>query len=65
MDPPYGTGLAQSALDAIASGGWLAGGAWVSLEIAREEIAVPAPLSLEAERRFGKARILLLRAQPG
>ncbi|WP_129793738.1 16S rRNA (guanine(966)-N(2))-methyltransferase RsmD [Sphingosinicella sp. CPCC 101087] len=65
MDPPYGTGLAQSALDTIAGGGWLAGGAWVSLEIAREEIVVPQPLAIEADRRFGKARILLLRAQPG
>jgi 16S rRNA (guanine966-N2)-methyltransferase len=65
MDPPYGTGLAQSALDTIAGGGWLASGAWVSLEIAREDIAVPEPLAIEADRRFGKARILLLRAQPG
>jgi 16S rRNA (guanine966-N2)-methyltransferase len=62
MDPPYGAGLAQQALDRIAAPGWLAPGAWVSVELNREEVLVPPPLALEAERRFGKARILLLRA---
>ena len=63
IDPPYGTGLAQKALDRIAEGGWLAPGAWVSLELHGEEIAVPAGLALEADRRFGKATILLLRRE--
>jgi len=65
MDPPYRTGLAQAALDRIAAPGWLAAGAWISVELSGEDIAVPDSLSLEAERRFGKARILLLRAGPG
>ena len=62
MDPPYRTGLAQAALDRVAGKGWLAPGAWVSVEVSGEEIAIPPPLALEADRRFGKAKILLLRA---
>jgi 16S rRNA (guanine966-N2)-methyltransferase len=63
MDPPYKTGLAQQALDRIAAPGWLAPGAWVSVELSGEEIAVPQGLSLDTERRFGKATILLLRRE--
>jgi 16S rRNA (guanine966-N2)-methyltransferase len=61
MDPPYRSGLAQQALDRVTSPGWLAHGAWVSVEVSGEEITVPPALTLEAERRFGKAGILLLR----
>jgi 16S rRNA (guanine966-N2)-methyltransferase len=61
IDPPYQTGLAQQALDRISAPGWLAPGAWMSVELGGEEVAIPASLTLEAERRFGKARILLLR----
>jgi 16S rRNA (guanine966-N2)-methyltransferase len=60
IDPPYGTGLAEKAVERITAPGWLAPGAWVSVELSGEEIVLPAPLALEAERRFGKARILLL-----
>jgi 16S rRNA (guanine966-N2)-methyltransferase len=62
MDPPYKSGAAQAALERIAAGAWLAPGAWISVETAGEELAVPDSLSVEAERRFGKARITLLRA---
>lgn len=61
MDPPYGTGLGQKALERIASGGWLAPGAWVSIETSREPLDPPASFAVEAERRFGKALITLLR----
>jgi 16S rRNA (guanine966-N2)-methyltransferase len=61
IDPPYRTGLAQKALDRIASGRWLAPGAWLSLELSGEEVDLPDGLAFEADRRFGKARILLLR----
>lgn len=62
MDPPYRSGLAQSALDRLVEPGWLAPGAWVSVETEREELRPPAILEPQAERRFGKAKILLLRA---
>lgn len=59
MDPPYGAGLAQPALDRAAA--WLAPGGWLSLEVRSEDIAVPAGLEADAERRFGKATLLLFR----
>jgi 16S rRNA (guanine966-N2)-methyltransferase len=61
MDPPYGASLAQQALDRIVAPGWLAPGGWVSIELNQEDVALPRALTLEAERRFGKAKILLLR----
>jgi 16S rRNA (guanine966-N2)-methyltransferase len=61
MDPPYRSGLAAQALAHIANERWLAPGAWISVEIGGEEMAVPEGLTLEAERRYGKAQILILR----
>ena len=61
IDAPYRSGLAQRALDRVAAGGWLAPGAWVSVELGGEDVTVPGALAPDAERRFGKARILLLR----
>jgi 16S rRNA (guanine966-N2)-methyltransferase len=61
MDPPYGSGLAQIGLDRAAA--WLAPHGWASVETNGESLHIPAPLELIAERRFGKATILLLRGQ--
>ena len=61
IDPPYGSGLAQAALDRIATPAWLAPGAWASVELHGEALAHPPGFELAAERRFGKARILLFR----
>lgn len=62
MDPPYGKGLGQAALDNLVKKGSLAPGALISLETgAGEEISAPS-LTLEAERKYGKARLLLFRA---
>ena len=62
IDPPYGSDLAEAALARIAQDGWLAAGAWISIETIAAEIAVPTGLAIEARRRFGKAQITLLRA---
>jgi 16S rRNA (guanine966-N2)-methyltransferase len=59
MDPPYGAGLAQPALDRAAA--WLAPGGWLSLELHGESPAIPPELALDTERRFGKATLLLFR----
>lgn len=59
MDPPYAAGLAQPALDRAAA--WLAPGGWLSLEVHGESPAIPPGFALDAERRFGKATLLLLR----
>jgi 16S rRNA (guanine966-N2)-methyltransferase len=61
LDPPYGSGLAEQALARIGAPGWLAAGAMVSLETDDPRLPVPAALSLETTRRFGKAHIVLLR----
>ena len=59
MDPPYGAGLAQPALDRAAL--WLAPGGWLSVEVHGEALTVPAGLEPGAERRFGKATLYLFR----
>lgn len=59
MDPPYGAGLAQPALDRAAD--WLAPGGWLSLEVHGESPVLPSSLMLDTERRFGKATLLLIR----
>ncbi len=59
MDPPYGAGLAQPALDRAAA--WLAPGGWLSLELHGESPALPAGVELDTERRFGKATLKLIR----
>jgi 16S rRNA (guanine966-N2)-methyltransferase len=64
LDPPYHKGLAIPALEALAAAGWIAGQAIVSLEMSGREIASFAPpAGFEAldERRYGKARVLILR----
>ncbi len=59
MDPPYKTGLAQAGIDRAAA--WLAPGGWLSVELHGETLALPDGLELDAERRFGKATVLLIR----
>lgn len=60
-DPPYASPLAQALLDRIGQGGWLAPGGRLSIETAAgTSLAVPPSLKPEAERRFGKAKIVLL-----
>lgn len=61
MDPPYASGLHEPALAVLAERNWLAPGGWVIVETAAA-IGVEAPgLARETDRRFGKARITLLR----
>jgi 16S rRNA (guanine966-N2)-methyltransferase len=60
IDPPYGTALAEAALERAA--GWLAPGGWISLESHGEEVILPPALALVVERRFGKALISLIRS---
>ena len=62
MDPPYGAGLAQPALDRAAP--WLAPGGWLCLEVHGEALAAPLGLESHAERRFGKATLYLFRSDP-
>ena len=62
LDPPYRSGLATQALAALAARGWIADGAVCSVELAtREPFAPPAGFAVVDERRYGKARLILLR----
>ncbi|HFD16213.1 MAG TPA: 16S rRNA (guanine(966)-N(2))-methyltransferase RsmD [Rhodospirillales bacterium] len=62
LDPPYRSGLAGQALEALAAGSWLAPGARVVVELAaREDLATAADYAREDERRYGSCRFLFLR----
>lgn len=61
LDPPYGKGLADCALAALKTGGWLEPGAWVSVETARNEPLDAPGYTVETTRDVGKARLHLLR----
>ena len=62
LDPPYRSGLAAPALEALQVQGWLADGALVSVEIgATEDLAPVAGFTLLDERRYGAARLVFLR----
>ncbi len=65
LDPPYDGGLGAPSLSALREAGWIAPGAIISLEMSGPELSrFTAPEGFEAidERRYGKARIVLLRA---
>ena len=65
MDPPYNQGLAAPALAALEAAGWLAPGALGVIELlATEPFAPPEGFEALDERRYGKARLVFLRA-PG
>lgn len=62
LDPPYNSGLAAPCLAALAVRGWLVAGALCTVELAAgEAFAVPDGFAISDERRYGAARIVLLR----
>ncbi|HEX8215814.1 MAG TPA: 16S rRNA (guanine(966)-N(2))-methyltransferase RsmD [Allosphingosinicella sp.] len=63
MDPPYATGLAGLALSRMGNAAWVAPAGLVGVETDGERLDPPAGFAVEAERRFGKAHILLLRRE--
>jgi 16S rRNA (guanine966-N2)-methyltransferase len=62
LDPPYGTGAGGALLERLKRLGWVAPGAWVSIETGRGESVSAAGFTLDAERKHGKAKLTLLRA---
>ncbi len=63
MDPPYNQGLAAPALAALEAAGWLAPGALAVVElIAKEPFAPPEGFEIVDQRKYGKARLVFLRA---
>jgi 16S rRNA (guanine966-N2)-methyltransferase len=60
LDPPYRSGLEEAALERLAEPAWVAPGGLVSVETAGA-LAPPAAFAVEADRKFGKAHLHLLR----
>ncbi|MDD3836617.1 MAG: 16S rRNA (guanine(966)-N(2))-methyltransferase RsmD [Phenylobacterium sp.] len=62
LDPPYGKGLGETALERLAAGGWLAPGAVVVFErgVGEPDFAVEGFEPLDA-RDYGAARVHFLR----
>jgi len=65
LDPPYGEGLAERAVAALAAAGWIAPGAIVAAELGPRDAPPALGWEVLAERAHGKARLLVLRAPPG
>jgi 16S rRNA (guanine966-N2)-methyltransferase len=63
LDPPYGSGAGQVALDKLGRLGWIADGAWIALETSGKEDVEAKGFIVDAIRNVGKARITLLRPQ--
>ncbi|WP_120715816.1 16S rRNA (guanine(966)-N(2))-methyltransferase RsmD [Tsuneonella amylolytica] len=61
LDPPYGTGAASVALDRLLRLGWIGEGTWIAAETGGTETVDVAGLTLEVERKVGKAKLSLLR----
>lgn len=64
LDPPYGTGAGNVALDKLLRLGWIDEATWIALETARHETPEVKRLAVEAERTVGAARLSLLRLEP-
>jgi 16S rRNA (guanine966-N2)-methyltransferase len=62
LDPPYRSGLAVTALQALSAAGWLAPQSLAVVELAaREELLPPRGFTLLDERVYGAARLVFLR----
>lgn len=62
LDPPYGKGLAEKALAALASGDWLVPGAIAVVEErAATEVAIPAAYTEIDRRTYGDTQVIFLR----
>ncbi|MFC3101139.1 16S rRNA (guanine(966)-N(2))-methyltransferase RsmD [Altererythrobacter lauratis] len=61
LDPPYGTGAGQVALDKLARLGWIGPHSWISLETGPGEEVNLKRFTLDTTRAVGKARLHLMR----
>ncbi|RXZ63962.1 16S rRNA (guanine(966)-N(2))-methyltransferase RsmD [Pelagerythrobacter rhizovicinus] len=61
LDPPYGTGAGAVALDRLLRLEWIGEATWVAIETRVDETVAVKGLSVDAERRVGKAKLTLLR----
>jgi 16S rRNA (guanine966-N2)-methyltransferase len=61
LDPPYGKGLPDRALAALAARGWFAPAALVCIETARDDTLAAEGFTLLDDRAQGRARLRLLK----
>jgi 16S rRNA (guanine966-N2)-methyltransferase len=62
LDPPYRSGLAAAALDALVAYGWLGESARIIVELAaKDDLELSPGNALERERRYGRTKFLFLR----
>lgn len=61
LDPPYGTNAGAVALDRLVRLGWIGPATWIALEVSAKEKVVLRGVAADAERKVGKAKLLLLR----
>jgi 16S rRNA (guanine966-N2)-methyltransferase len=61
LDPPYGKHLVPKALAALGAAGWIAPGALIVAEVARDEALDAAGFARVGERAHGAARLVMLR----
>jgi 16S rRNA (guanine966-N2)-methyltransferase len=65
LDPPYRSGLAEPALAALSEAGWIAPRTAVTVELAHnEDLVLPPSFEQIDERRYGAAKIVILRMAP-
>jgi len=61
FDPPYRTGAGVVAIDKLRRLGWIGPATWVSLETAANEDVELEGVTVDAERKVGKAKLWLFR----
>lgn len=62
LDPPYRSGQAPAAIVALAGAGWMTPGCIVTVELAQnEDMIVPDGFETIDERRYGAAKIVILK----
>ena len=60
LDPPYGTGAGEVALDRLLRLGWIGPETWIALETSAREAVNVQGLAIESERVVGKGKITLM-----
>jgi 16S rRNA (guanine966-N2)-methyltransferase len=62
LDPPYGKGLAEKALDSLLAGGWLADKALVVIEeTAKADVSLPEGFERLDRRTYGETQVIFAR----
>lgn len=61
LDPPYGTNAGEVAIDRLVRLGWIGPATWVALEVAAKHDVKIKAMEIDAERKVGTAKMVLLR----